>query len=180
MSKSVRPTVPSSASEPPAQSPSEPRPEPIRFYGTRWVDRSGGYRLRRVALFVGALLLTAAGALVLTLGYGGLAGAETPGWLGALVALAFAICTALAFVRQWLRYTRPAPEARGDEARADESAFRSLNVVGFVGVLAAYTLRSAVEAPGERLARASHEEALERHRRLVAKRSRNPARRERR
>ncbi|KAB8158864.1 hypothetical protein FH609_029150 [Streptomyces sp. 3MP-14] len=146
----------------------------MRFYGTSWVDRSGGYRLRRVGLFLGGLVLTLGGALVLTLGYGGLTGAETPGWLGALVALAFAICTALAFTRQWLGWSRPAPDAK-----VDESAFRSINVVGFVGVLAAYTLRSAVEAPGERLARARHEEALDRHRRLVAKRSRNPARRRR-
>ncbi|GAA3858286.1 hypothetical protein [Streptomyces sedi] len=175
MSKSVRPTAPSPASESAAQPLSEPRPERIRFYGTSWVDRSGGYRLRRVVLFTGALVGTVAGALLLTVGYGGMSGAETPGWLSALVALAFAICTALAFTRQWLRYTRPAPDTGVDEA-----AFRSINVVGFVGVLLAYALRGAVEAPGERLARASHEEALERHRRLVAKRSRNPARRKRR
>ncbi|MDT0269576.1 hypothetical protein RM844_25155 [Streptomyces sp. DSM 44915] len=175
MSKSVQPTPGSSVPGHPSAAQEPPRPEPIRFYGTSWVERAGGYRLRRVALSVGGLLVTVAGALVLTLGYGGLAGAETPGWLAALVALAFAICTVLAFTRQWLRYTRPAPETQ-----VDESAFRSINVVGFVGVLLAYTLRSAVEAPGERLLRADYEAALARHRRLVTKRSGNPARRGRR
>ncbi|WP_067226184.1 hypothetical protein [Streptomyces sp. NBRC 109706] len=172
MSKSAQPAQPTSASDRAPVSEDAPRPEPIRFYGTSWVDRSRGYLLRRVALTVGGAALTAAGALVLIVGYGGLTGVETPGWLGVLVILAFAICTVLAFSRQWLRFTRPQPDSQ-----VDESAFRSINVVGFLGVLLAYSLRSAVEAPGERLARAEYEAALARHRRLVGKRSRNPARR---
>ncbi|UED88514.1 hypothetical protein K4G22_16780 [Streptomyces profundus] len=151
-----------------------PRPEPIRFYGTSWVDRSRGYRLRRAVLTLGSTALTVAGALVLIVGYSGLTGVETPGWLGVLVVIAFAICTVLAFTRQWLRFTKPQLDSG-----VDDSAFRSINVVGFIGVLFAYSLRSTVEAPGERLLRAEYEAALERHRKLVGKRSGNPARRRR-
>jgi hypothetical protein len=146
-----------------------PRPEAIRFYGTCWVDHSRGYALRRAALGTAALLLAAAGALVVWLLFAGVGA----GWLRALVALALALCTAMAFVRTWSGYARP---ASGGDA-ADESAFRSIKVVGFVGVLLAYALRTTVEAPGERLRRLDHEAALERHRRANAKRSGNPARR---
>ncbi|TDC06873.1 hypothetical protein E1265_34465 [Streptomyces sp. 8K308] len=148
-----------------------PRPEPIRFYGTRWVDHSAGYSLRRVLLTGAAGLLTVAGALALWILYAGVA-AGSPGWLSSLVLLALLLCTAIAFTRAWVGYTRP----RQVDA-VEESTFRSLKVVGFVGVLLAYALRSAVEAPGEGLLRADHEAALERHRRLTVKRSGNPARR---
>ncbi|MFD5316991.1 hypothetical protein [Streptomyces sp. NPDC127098] len=148
-----------------------PLPEPIRFYGTRWVDRSRGYAPRRVLLTAAAALLTVAGALALWILYAGVA-AGSPTWLSSLVLLALLLCTAIAFTRAWAGYTRP---RRVDAV--DESAFRSITFVGFVGVLLAYALRSLVEAPGEGLLRADHEAALERHRRLTVKRSGNPARR---
>jgi hypothetical protein len=149
-----------------------PRPEAIRFYGTRWVDHSGGYALRRVGLGIAALLLAAAGGLLEFLVFVSVGAA----WLRGLAALALALSSAMAFVRTWSGYARPAGAA-GDEARVDESAFRSIKVVGFVGVLVAYALRTATEAPGERLRRMDYEAALERHRRTIAKRTRNPARR---
>ncbi|ARQ69387.1 hypothetical protein [Streptomyces marincola] len=149
----------------------EPRPEPIRFYGVSWVDRSGGYMARRVVLTVAALLLAVLGATVLWLGYAGLDDSGTAGWLRAMVVIAFAICTAMAGLRTWIRYTRPAPENA-----VDESAFRSIKVVGFVGVFFAYGLRSAIEAPGERLRRADYDAALDRYRRRTERRSGHPAR----
>jgi hypothetical protein len=152
----------------------EPTPDPLRFYGTTWVDRTGGYRARRVALTLAAAVLLAGGVLVLWLGYAGLHSAETAGWLRALVIVAFVMCGVMSFIRTWSGYTRP----RSADA-VDESAFRSIKVVGFVGVLLAYGLRSAVEAPGEKLARRDYEAALERHRRLVSRRSGHPARRRR-
>jgi hypothetical protein len=151
------------------ESDDAPRPEAIRFYGTRWVDHSGGYALRRVGLGIAALLLAAAGGLLEFLVFASVGAA----WLRGLAALALALSSAMAFVRTWSGYARPA----GDDARVDESAFRSIKVVGFVGVLVAYALRTATEAPGEKLRRMDYEAALERHRRTIAKRSRNPARR---
>ncbi len=149
-----------------------PQPAPIRFYGTGWVDHSGGYPLRRAGLGLVALLFAAGAAGLLTFVYAGLSGSGTAGWLRALVVLALAMCTAMAFLRTWGGYTRP----RGG-GEVDESAFRSIKVVGCVGVFLAYALRTAVEAPGERLRRQEYDEAVERHRRLTAKRSRNPSRR---
>ncbi|MDT0308901.1 hypothetical protein RM780_18320 [Streptomyces sp. DSM 44917] len=156
----------------PPPEPDLPSPGPLRFYGTTWVERTGGYGLRRAGLAAGSALLAAAGGLVLWLGYAGLVGSETAGWLRFLVMAAFVICSVMAFLRTWGGYAVPR-----EGARADESAFRSIKAVGFVGVLLAYALRTLVEAPGERLARAEHEAALERHRRTIAKRSGNPARR---
>lgn len=159
------PTPPATADDPDA-----PKPPPIRFYGTCWVDHSRGYALRRAALGAASLVLALAGGLLLwLLVFGGTAAA----WLRGLAAVALALCTAMAFVITWQRYTRPAEE------RADETGLRSIKIVGFAGVLLAYGLRSAVEAPGERLRRAEHEAAVERYRRSVAKRSGNPARRRR-
>jgi hypothetical protein len=154
---------------PDPESDEAPRPEAIRYYGTSWVDHSGGYALRRVGLGIAALLLAAAGGLLEFLVFAGVGAA----WLQGLAVLALALCSAMAFVRTWGGYARPA----GDDARVDESAFRSIKVVGFVGVLVAYALRTATEAPGERLRRTGYEAALERHHRTIAKRSRNPARR---
>ncbi|RBM22049.1 hypothetical protein [Streptomyces sp. PT12] len=152
----------------------EPRPEPIRFYGTSWVEHTRGYRIRRAALCGLAAAGTVAGALLLWFLYAGLAGSGTAGWLRALVVVALVMCSVMAFIRTWSGYSRP----RGEDA-VDESAFRSIKVVGFVGVFAAYAVRSAVEAPGERLLRADHEAAVARFHRRTAKRSGHPGRRAR-
>jgi hypothetical protein len=146
-----------------------PQPEPIRFYGTSWVDHSRLYVLRRFALGLGAFLLATLGVVLLRWGYEGLYIAESAGWLKMLVVLAFAICSSVAFTRTWAGYKRPAP--------GDEHAFRSMKAIGFIGLLLAYGLRSGIEAPGEGLRRAEYEAALDQHRKAVSRRSGNPARR---
>lgn len=147
-----------------------PQPDPIRFYGTSWVDHSRGYGARRFALGLGASLLAALGVLGLKLGYNGLTLSQSASWLRILVIVAFAGCTAMAFTRAMSGWTRP--RAAGE----DEAAFRSIKIIGFVGILLAYALRSAVEAPGERMRRMDHEAAVEAYERLTSKRSRNPSR----
>ncbi|MGW8848454.1 hypothetical protein ACWGNE_11785 [Streptomyces xiamenensis] len=148
-----------------------PQPDPIRFYGTSWVDHTRGYGARRFALGLGASLLAALGILGLKLGYNGLTLSQSASWLRVLVIVAFAGCTAMAFTRAMRGWTRPQPSAG-----ADEAAFRSIKIIGFVGILLAYALRSAVEAPGERMRRMDHEAAVEQYERLTSKRSRNPSR----
>ncbi|MDT0341701.1 hypothetical protein [Streptomyces litchfieldiae] len=150
----------------------EPRPEPIRFYGTSWVDHTGGYAARRAGLALGTALLAVAGALVLWFGYAGLYNSGTAGWLRGLVVVAFTLCTVMSFTRTWSGYARPRPADA-----VDESAFRSIKVVGFIGVLLAYALRTVMEAPGEKLRRWEYEAAIERHRRRTSRRSGHPARR---
>ncbi|MEV8480301.1 EamA/RhaT family transporter [Streptomyces sp. NPDC051173] len=143
-----------------------PRPEPIRFFGTTWVDHDGGYALRRVGAGVGALVTAAAGALVLRFGYEGLTIAKVGNLVNILVAVAFAVCTALAFRRTWEGFSR-----RPDHA-ADASAERSMQsmlLIGFIGSLLAYALRTLTEAPGENLRRKEYEEALVRYERRRAK-----------
>lgn len=144
-----------------------PEPEPIRFYGTTWVDHSGGYLMRRFALGLGAVLLAAAGALVLRLAYQGMAIAETGTVVSTLLVVAFAVCSSMAFSRTLGDYVRDPDDARGP----DDSSMRSVKVIGFLGVLLAYALRSAVEAPGEKQRRAAYDRAVERHERRSAHRA---------
>ncbi|WP_372408798.1 EamA/RhaT family transporter [Streptomyces luteireticuli] len=131
-----------------------PAPEPIRFFGTTWVEHGGGYALRRAGVAVGGLAAAVAGALLLRLGYEGLAIAKVGGLVNVLVVGAVTICTALAFRRTWEGFVR-----RPDPGR-DESAERSapgLMAIGFVGVLLAWSLRALQEAPGEGLHRREYE-----------------------
>jgi hypothetical protein len=88
------------------------------------------------------LLLATVGALVLRLVHEGMRQAESAGWLRMLIIVAFALCSAMAFTRTWSSYTRPL------DSRAEEHSFRSIKVIGFLGVLLAYAVRSAVEAAG--------------------------------
>ena len=81
----------------------------------------------------------AGGTVLLTLVFGGVG---TSGWLQVLAVIALVLCAVMAFTRTWNGYTQPA------ESGADESAFRSIKVVGFVGVFLAYALRTVVEALG--------------------------------
>ncbi|MFE9393418.1 hypothetical protein [Streptomyces sp. NPDC006784] len=155
------------------RTPDAPAPEPLRFYGTTWVDHSGGYRLRRAGLGVGAVLAAAAGAVVLRFAYQGVVLADIGSWASLLLVAAFAVCSALAFSRTLTSYSR-----RPDERdAAAESSMRSIRLIGFIGVLLAYALRSCVEAPGEKLHRAEYEAARARHERQRGARTGNPARR---
>ncbi|MFR9676126.1 hypothetical protein [Streptomyces sp. TR06-5] len=158
------------------EDPNRPRPGQLLFHGTTWVDHSGGYALRRLLLGLGALLLAAVGAVALRLAYQGLAVAQVGGTVRVMTVVTFAVCSSLAFSRSMKRWTRR-PDAL-DETR--ERAFRSLMIVGFIGVLLAYALRSLVEAPGEKLLREDYEQALARHRRRRSSRTGNPAKRRRR
>ncbi|WP_176724955.1 MULTISPECIES: hypothetical protein [unclassified Streptomyces] len=157
-----------------------PRPEPIRFFGTTWVRRDGGYLWRRAAATVGSLLAAVAGVLAVRFGIEGLAGISS---VMTLVVLGgFVLSSALAFRRTWLSLTRrePGTAERGAEpepepAPVPERSVSSLVAIGFVGALLAYFVRSLVEAPGERLHRAEYEEARARHARRRSARSGNPA-----
>ncbi|MDJ1138045.1 hypothetical protein [Streptomyces iconiensis] len=151
--------------------PSEPTPEPIRFYGTTWVDHSRGYALRRLGLGVGAVVAAVAGAFVLRFAYQGVQVADIGSWATILLVVAFAGCSAMAFARTLTSYTRPLTEREA----AAESSMHSIRLIGFIGVLLAYALRTCVEAPGEGLLRKEHEAALARHEKLRNARTRNPA-----
>ncbi|MHA7960371.1 hypothetical protein ACX9I7_21705 [Streptomyces sp. L500] len=149
-----------------------PRPEPIRFFGTTWVEHDGGYALRRAGLAVGSLAAAAAGAFVLRLGYEGLAIAQVGGLINAMVVVAFAVCSALAFRRTWERFVRR-PEGPADAAA--ERSMQSIMMIGFLGTLLAYFFRSLMEAPGEKLHRAEYDAARARHERRRTTRTGNPA-----
>ncbi|MFF0062833.1 hypothetical protein ACFYRC_15000 [Streptomyces sp. NPDC005279] len=146
-----------------------PQPEPIRFFGTTWVGRDGGYGLRRAGVAIGSLVAAVAGCLVLRLGYQGLDIADVGGFVNMLVILMFAVCSAVAFRKTWESFTRrPA-------GTATEDALRTLKAIGFVGALLAYFFRSLAEAPGEKLRRAEYETARSQYEKRRGSRTGNPA-----
>ncbi|GGR44433.1 hypothetical protein ACH4U6_34235 [Streptomyces netropsis] len=149
-----------------------PQPEPIRFFGTTWVDHDGGYALRRAGVAVGALVAAAAGAFVLRFGYEGLAVAEVGNVVNMLVVVAFAVCSALAFRRTYEGFQRR-PDPAADPAA--EKSMRSILMIGFIGSLLAYFFRALREAPGEGLRREEYEEARTRYERRRTTRTGNPA-----
>ncbi|WP_433857630.1 hypothetical protein [Streptomyces kronopolitis] len=149
-----------------------PEPEPIRFFGTTWVRRDGGYGLRRAGVAVGSLALAAAGAVVLRFAFQGLATAAVGSLVSTLVVVGIAVCSALAFRHTWAGFTGgPGPSA----ARAADSSGQGLMLIGFLGSLLAYFCRSLVEAPGEKRCRAEYEVARERYERRRGARTGNPA-----
>ncbi|MHC5907591.1 EamA/RhaT family transporter [Streptomyces sp. S6] len=151
---------------------SGPRPEPLRFFGTTWVNHDDGYPVRRIGVAVGSLVVTAAACLVLRFAYEGLAIADIGGFVAVLLVVMFTGCTALAFGHTWDSFRK-----RPDPAR--QSTLRGLLTIGFVGSLLAYTFRSFREAPGEQLHRAEYEAALAEHTRRSTRRTGNPAKRRR-
>lgn len=153
--------------------PAGPRPEPIRFFGTTWVDHSGGYTARRVGVAVGSLAAAAAACLVLRLAYDGLAIADVGSFVSLLMVVMFAICSSLAFRHTWSSFTR-----RPDPDR--QASLRGLLSIGFIGSLLAYSVRSLTEAPGEKLRRAEYDRAREEYDRRVTRRTGNPSKKRRR
>ncbi|MFJ5529954.1 EamA/RhaT family transporter [Streptomyces sp. NPDC093261] len=152
--------------------PRGPRPEPIRFFGTTWVDHDGGYGARRAAVAVGSLLAAAVSCLVLRFAYQGLEIADVGGLVTLLVVVMFAVCSALAFGHTWGAFTkRPDPER--------QSSLRGLLAIGFLGSLLAYFVRSLAEAPGEKLHREEYDEARAAHEKRTSRRTGNPARKRR-
>ncbi|GAB3166963.1 EamA/RhaT family transporter [Streptomyces incanus] len=152
--------------------PVGPRPEPIRFFGTTWVDHDSGYAARRVGVAVGALATAAAACLVLRVAYQGLQIAEAGGFVTLLVVVMFAVCSALAFGHTWEAFKR-----RPDPDR--QRSLRGLLAVGFVGSLLAYFFRSLAEAPGEELHREEYETARTQYAKRTSRRSGNPKKRRR-
>ncbi|MDX3456330.1 EamA/RhaT family transporter [Streptomyces sp. ME02-8801-2C] len=151
----------------------EPRPEPLRFFGTTWVEHDAGYTARRVGVAAGALTATIASCLILRFAYEGLRIAEVGGLVSLLMVVMFAVCSALTFGHTWGAFT-----TRPDPAR--QASLRGLLAVGFVGALTAYFLRSLKEAPGESLHRQEYEAARTQHTRTTTRRTGNPAKRQRR
>ncbi|MEU0644572.1 EamA/RhaT family transporter [Streptomyces umbrinus] len=153
--------------------PTGPRPEPIRFFGTTWVDHDGGYAGRRAAVAAGSLAAAVASCVILRFAYEGLAIAAVGSFVTLLVVVMFAICSAIAFRRTWEAFTeRPDPDT--------QASLRGLLAIGFVGALLAYFFRSLTEAPGEKLHRQEYETARTEHTRRAARRTGNPSRKRRR
>ncbi|GGW14166.1 MULTISPECIES: hypothetical protein [Streptomyces] len=146
-----------------------PQPEPIRFFGTTWVDHDGGYGLRRAGVAVGSLAAAVAACFVLRFAYEGLEIADVGGIVGMLVIAMFSICSAIAFRKTWEGFgARP-----GDPSRED--ALRGLKSIGFIGSLLAYFVRSLTEAPGEKLRRTEYERARAQFEKRRSTRTGNPA-----
>ncbi|MFJ8040706.1 hypothetical protein ACIRBX_09415 [Kitasatospora sp. NPDC096147] len=155
----------------------EATPEPIRWFGTSWLERGAGYWARRVAVPLGALAAAAAGALVLRFAVEGVRDSEAGGLVYALLVGAIALCSLLSGLRTWKVLSEGKDALTG--WMAEEKSLGAVWLIGFVGALAAYFLRSLLEAPGEGLKRARYQEALtaaERRRTSKAARSGNPGR----
>ncbi|MEW1779640.1 EamA/RhaT family transporter [Streptomyces sp. NPDC086777] len=156
----------------PAGSTGGPRPEPLRFFGTSWVNHDDGYTARRIGVAVGSLAAAVGSCLVLRLAYEGVQLADTGAFVSVLVVAMFAICSALAFRNTWESFgKRPDPER--------QASLRGLLAIGFVGSLLAYFCRSLAEAPGEKLHRAEYDTAVKEHERRSTRRSGNPSRKKR-
>ncbi|WP_240649348.1 hypothetical protein [Streptomyces sp. Z26] len=175
MSDTQRPEGAEPAHRPAAEADA-PVPEPVRFFGTTWVDRGGGYALRRAAVVLGGLAGAALGAYALRLAYEGVAIAELGDWARVLLVLVFAVCSAVGFSRTLTGFSHR-PDPAGPVDAGQERSMRSMVHVGFIGVLLAYALRALVEAPGEKLRRTEYEEALGQYARRRSARTRNPAHR---
>ncbi|GAA2289623.1 membrane protein [Streptomyces atrovirens] len=153
--------------------PTGPRPEPIRFFGTTWVDHSGGYTGRRIGVAVGSLAAAAAACLVLRIAYDGLRIADVGSFVSLLMVVMFAICSSLAFRHTWSGFTtRPDPDR--------QASLRGLLAIGFVGSLLAYFFRTFTEAPGEKLRRAEYDKARADYEKRTTRRSGNPSKKRRR
>ncbi|MBF9073504.1 hypothetical protein [Streptacidiphilus fuscans] len=158
--------------ENPAQSPvnsasTAPAPEPIRWFGTTWVERGSAYWLRRVGVSIGALVAAFLGGYVMQLAVEGVFIAQTGGFVEAVMVLAIVVCSCIAALRNWTIL------ARGKESLSgwmeDDKSMGVPMIVGFVGSLVAYFFRSLVEAPGESVLRARYEQALAAHARRKPK-----------
>ncbi|WP_374324653.1 hypothetical protein [Streptomyces sp. AP-93] len=149
--------------------PTGPEPEPIRFFGTTWVNHDGGYGARRVGAALIALTLAVLSAFLLRFSYEGLEIGNVGPFLSISVVILFAIASSIAFVKTWESFSRrPAPSS-------DETALKGLKAIGFIGSLIAYFLRCFVEAPGERRLRTEYERASAEFNRRRSSRTGNPS-----
>ncbi|MEU8030181.1 EamA/RhaT family transporter [Streptomyces sp. NPDC049099] len=150
-----------------------PRPEPLRFFGTTWVNHDNGYAARRAGVAVGSLATAVVSCLVLRFAYEGIRIADTGSFVTVLITVMFAICSALAFRNTWEGFgTRHDPQR--------QASLRGLLAIGFVGSLLAYFFRSLIEAPGEKLHREEYAKAREEYQRRTLRRTGNPSKKKRR
>ncbi|MEZ0091475.1 hypothetical protein [Streptacidiphilus sp. EB129] len=147
-------------------SDTEPRPDPIRYFGTRWVTHDTGYWLRRVTVSVGALAAAVAGALLMRLGVQGVFDSGAGSSVNLLLVVAVLICSTVAAIRSWNVFSRGRESLTG--WMADEKSVGPMLLIGCVGALLAYFCRSLLEAPGEAEKRARYELALAAHARRRA------------
>jgi hypothetical protein len=169
------PGIPGSPAEQTGQAGAGPRPEPLRFFGTTWVDHDPGlqgYAARRIAVAVGALVAVTVSCLVLRFAYEGIAIADLGGFVTLLIVVMFAVCSALAFRHTWDGFSR-----RPDPDR--QASLRGLLAIGFVGSLLAYFFRTLTEAPGEKLHREEYDTARQQHKRRTSRRTGNPSKKRR-
>ncbi|MET9485120.1 hypothetical protein [Streptomyces sp. NPDC006638] len=139
------------------------------FFGTTWVGHDGGYGLRRAGAATGSLAAVVVACFVLNFAYEGLAIAGVGGFVDVLLVVMFAVCGVLAFRQTWAGFSRrPADPDR-------DASLRSLKMIGFVGSLLAYFVRSLTEAPGEGLRRREYETAVSEYERRRSARTGNPA-----
>ncbi|MFE5579971.1 hypothetical protein [Kitasatospora sp. NPDC056531] len=161
--------------QPPTPAPKPagaPEPEPIRFFGTSWLNRDNGYWPRRVGVSVGALVATAAAVLVLRFGVEGVALSDSGGFLNGLLTAAIAVCSMMAVRRTWKVLTEGKDQLTG--WMAEDKSLGAVWLIGGAGSLAAYFARSLVEAPGEGAKRAAYQRAVERHGKRQSNRSGRP------
>ncbi|MFE9426658.1 hypothetical protein ACFYNO_27265 [Kitasatospora sp. NPDC006697] len=152
-----------------------PAPEPIRFFGTTWVSRGGDYWLRRVAVSLGALATTVAGAFVLRFAVSGVQLSKSGGLVDTLLIAAIAICSFLAAMRTWKVLTEGRDSLTG--WMAEDKSLGAVWLIGCVGAVAAYFFRSLVEAPGESVRRTAWERETARSAKLRAARTGRPDKR---
>ena len=162
-----------------AERPS-PRPDPIRFFGTGWVTHDTAYWLRRVGVSLGALVAAGAGAVLMRLGVQGVFVSAAGSLVNTLLVVAVAICTCVAAIRTWTLLSKGRASLTG--WMADEKSVGPMLLIGFVGMLVAYFLRSLLEAPGEAEKRSRYELAVAAHarRRIPATAGSGGSRRKRR
>jgi amino acid transporter len=150
-----------------------PRPDPLRFFGTTWVNHDNGYTSRRIATAAGSLATAVVSCLVLRFAYQGLQIADVGSFVTLLVIVMFAICSALAFGHTWESFNkRPDPDR--------QASLRGLLAIGFVGSLLAYFFRTFTEAPGEKLHRQEYESAVAQYEKRTTRRTGNPSKKRRR
>ncbi|MGW2252235.1 hypothetical protein ACWCXH_18825 [Kitasatospora sp. NPDC001660] len=161
--------------QPPTPTPKPadaPEPEPIRWFGTSWVHRDNGYWPRRVVVSAGALVTAAAAAFVLRLGVEGVALSAQGGFLNTLLVLAVAVCSLLAAMRTWKVLAEGRDRLTG--WMTEDRSLGAVWIIGGVGSLLAYFVRSLTEAPGEGVRRAAYERAVAQYEKRRAGRSGRP------
>ncbi len=161
--------------QPPTPAPKPagaPEPEPIRWFGTSWLNRDGGYWLRRVAVSAGSLVATAAVVLVLRFGVEGIALSDQGTFLNGLLTAAIAVCSMMSVRRTWKVLTEGKDQLTG--WMAEDKSLGAVWLIGGAGSLLAYFARSLVEAPGEAVHRASYERAVAQHEKRQSGRSGRP------